>query len=94
LCGDSGTFADRMMLEGYPLVPIEGMTIASIAVGATQGYIYVRSEYPHGVAAAIGLSVWSRCLRRRRLLCAPQRASGIPLVAVAGNDGFEIFTNP
>jgi formate dehydrogenase iron-sulfur subunit len=45
--GDSGTFSDRMVMEGDPLVLIEGMTIAGIAVGATQGYIYLRSEYPH-----------------------------------------------
>jgi formate dehydrogenase iron-sulfur subunit len=45
--GDSGTFSDRMIMEGDPFVLIEGMTIAGIAVGATQGYIYLRSEYPH-----------------------------------------------
>ena len=45
--GDSGTFADRMLMEGDPLMLIEGMTIAGIAVGATQGYIYLRIEYPH-----------------------------------------------
>jgi len=44
--GDSGTFADRMIMEGDPLVLIEGMTIAAIAAGATQGYVYLRSEYP------------------------------------------------
>jgi formate dehydrogenase iron-sulfur subunit len=49
--GDSGTFADRMIMEGDPFVLIEGMTIAAIAVGATMGYIYVRSEYPHAIAA-------------------------------------------
>ena len=49
--GDSGTFADRMIMEGDPFVVIEGMTIAGIAVGATRGYIYIRSEYPHAVAA-------------------------------------------
>ncbi len=49
--GDSGTFADRMLMEGDPYVLIEGMAIAGLAVGATQGYIYVRSEYPHAVAA-------------------------------------------
>ncbi|ABE48989.1 formate dehydrogenase beta subunit [Methylobacillus flagellatus] len=49
--GDSGTFSDRMIMEGDPFVLIEGMTIAGIAVGATQGYIYVRSEYPHSIAA-------------------------------------------
>ena len=48
--GDSGTFADRMIMEGDPFELIEGMTIAGIAVGATQGYIYVRSEYPHAIA--------------------------------------------
>jgi formate dehydrogenase iron-sulfur subunit len=45
--GDSGTYADRMIMEGDPFVLIEGMTIAGFAVGATSGYIYVRSEYPH-----------------------------------------------
>jgi len=44
--GDSGTFADRMVMEDDPFMLIEGMTIAGIAVGATQGYIYLRSEYP------------------------------------------------
>ncbi|WP_309085921.1 NADH-quinone oxidoreductase subunit NuoF [Chelativorans sp.] len=44
--GDSGTFADRMIMEGDPFVLIEGMVIAGIAVGATKGYIYLRSEYP------------------------------------------------
>src|SRR6185312_3313149 len=47
--GDSGTFADRMLMEGDPFCLIEGMTIAAIAGGATEGYIYVRSEYPHSV---------------------------------------------
>ena len=47
--GDSGTGADRMLMEGDPHRLIEGMTIAGIAVGATKGYIYVRSEYPHAV---------------------------------------------
>jgi formate dehydrogenase iron-sulfur subunit len=49
--GDSGTFADRMIMEGDPFVVIEGMTIAGIAVGATKGYIYIRSEYPHAIMA-------------------------------------------
>ena len=49
--GDSGTFADRMIMEGDPFVLIEGMTIAGIAVGATKGFIYIRSEYPHAIAA-------------------------------------------
>ena len=49
--GDSGTFADRMIMEGDPFQVIEGMTIAGVAVGATKGYIYIRSEYPHAVEA-------------------------------------------
>ena len=48
--GDSGTFSDRMTMEGDPFMLIEGMVIAGIAVGATQGYIYIRSEYPHAIA--------------------------------------------
>ena len=47
--GDSGTYSDRMIMENDPFVLIEGMTIAGIAVGATQGYIYLRSEYPHAL---------------------------------------------
>ena len=45
--GDSGTYADRMIMEGDPFVLIEGMTIAALAVGATSGYVFIRSEYPH-----------------------------------------------
>ena len=48
--GDSGTFSDRMTMEGDPFVLVEGMTIAGLAVGATKGYVYVRSEYPHAIA--------------------------------------------
>ena len=44
--GDSGTYADRMILEGDPFTLIEGMVIAGLSVGATQGYVYSRSEYP------------------------------------------------
>lgn len=47
--GDSGTYSDRMVMEDDPYVLIEGMTIAGVAVGATQGYIYLRSEYPHAL---------------------------------------------
>ncbi len=57
--GDSGTFSDRMTMEGDPFVLIEGMTIAGLATGATRGYVYVRSEYPHAIAAlneAIGIA--------------------------------------
>jgi formate dehydrogenase iron-sulfur subunit len=49
--GDSGTFADRMVLEGDPFMLIEGMAICAVAVGATKGYVYCRSEYPHGAKA-------------------------------------------
>ena len=47
--GDSGTFADRMLMEGDPFTLVEGMTIAALAVGATYGYIYIRSEYPAAI---------------------------------------------
>lgn len=48
--GDSGTFADRMVMEGDPYMLIEGMAIAAHAVGASKGYVYIRSEYPHAIA--------------------------------------------
>ena len=49
--GDSGTFSDRLAMEGDPFCLIEGMIIAGVATGATRGYLYVRSEYPHSIAA-------------------------------------------
>jgi formate dehydrogenase iron-sulfur subunit len=49
--GDSGTFADRMVMEGDPFMLIEGMAVAGFAVGARQGYVYIRSEYPHAIRA-------------------------------------------
>ena len=48
--GDSGTFADRMIMEGDPFALLEGMAIAAFAVGARKGYVYSRSEYPHANA--------------------------------------------
>lgn len=63
--GDSGTFSDRMIMEGDPFVLIEGMTIAGMAVGATQGYIYLRCEYPHAhraLNAAIAVAYERKCL--------------------------------
>jgi len=48
--GDSATFADRMLMEGDPFTLIEGMAIAGLAVGATRGYIYTRSEYPDAIS--------------------------------------------
>ncbi|MDM4768014.1 formate dehydrogenase beta subunit [Pelomonas sp. SE-A7] len=48
--GDSGSYADRMVMEGDPYMLIEGMVIAGLAVGATRGYVYIRSEYPQAIA--------------------------------------------
>ncbi|MFP4327513.1 MAG: formate dehydrogenase, partial [Paracoccaceae bacterium] len=48
--GDSGTFADRMLMEGDPFTLIEGMAIAGLGTGATKGYVYLRSEYPDAIA--------------------------------------------
>jgi formate dehydrogenase iron-sulfur subunit len=58
--GDSGTFADRMLMEGDPFLLIEGMAIAALSVGASRGYVYIRSEYPHAFA------VFSRAIERAR----------------------------
>ncbi|HVN27083.1 MAG TPA: NADH-quinone oxidoreductase subunit NuoF, partial [Candidatus Binataceae bacterium] len=71
--GDSGTFSDRMIMEGDPLVLIEGMTIAAISVGATRGYIYLRSEYPD---ALIALNEALEAARRGGYLGANIRGSG------------------
>ncbi|GAB2300953.1 hypothetical protein Dimus_034988 [Dionaea muscipula] len=49
--GDSGTFSDRLLMESDPYALIEGMIIAGVVTGASRGYIYVRSEYPHAIAA-------------------------------------------
>jgi len=71
--GDSGTFSDRMLMEGDPFALIEGMTIAAIAVGASQGYIYLRVEYPH---AARALLKALKAARERGYLGANLRGSG------------------
>ncbi|RSK41038.1 formate dehydrogenase beta subunit [Rhodovulum iodosum] len=71
--GDSGSFADRMLMEGDPFALIEGMAIAARAVGADRGYVYIRSEYPHAIAAmerAAGIA------RAAGLLGAAARGSG------------------
>ena len=75
--GDSGTFADRMLMEGDPFTLIEGMTIAAYAVGATEGYVYIRSEYPDAVATmrcaieiAYGAQGWLGEQRARLAACA------------------------
>jgi formate dehydrogenase iron-sulfur subunit len=57
--GDSGTFADRILMEGDPSTLIEGMTIAALAIGARQGFIYIRSEYPHAIATMrAAIAIW------------------------------------
>ena len=58
--GDSGTFADRMIMEGDPFVLIEGMAVAGFATGATKGYIYIRSEYPHAIGTMRGACAIAR----------------------------------
>lgn len=63
--GDSGTFADRMLMEGDPYCLIEGMAIAGHAVGAGHGYIYIRSEYPFAVSAM------EEAIRRSASIIAP-----------------------
>ena len=57
--GDSGTFADRMIMEGDPFTLIEGMVIAGVGVGATRGFVFLRSEYPDAIkvmAAAVQIA--------------------------------------
>jgi formate dehydrogenase iron-sulfur subunit len=58
--GDSGTYADRMLMQGDPFCLIEGMAIAGIAVGATRSFVYIRSEYPHAI------EIFSRALKVAR----------------------------
>jgi len=59
--GDSGTFADRMLMEGDPFTLLEGMAIAGTTVGAREGIVYIRSEYPDAIAtmvAAVDIARW------------------------------------
>lgn len=57
--GDSGTFADRMLMEGDPFTLIEGMAIAGRAVGAAKGFVYIRSEYPDAIEVmARATAIW------------------------------------
>ena len=58
--GDSGTFADRMIMEGDPFSLVEGMAIAGLATGSTRGFVYLRSEYPDAI------EVMQEALRRAR----------------------------
>ena len=69
--GDSGTFADRMIMEGDPFVLIEGMAIAGMAIGAGKGYVYVRSEYPHAIE-----TLRRACELARRAGCLGERILG------------------
>ncbi len=71
--GDSGTYSDRMLMEGDPFCLIEGMTTAGIAVGATQGYIYLRAEYPHAQSRAQRSDRRGVCGRLARCRRARQR---------------------
>jgi formate dehydrogenase iron-sulfur subunit len=52
--GDSGTFADRMLMEGDPFTLIEGMVIAGLGTGAAKGFVYIRSEYPDAIEVMSG----------------------------------------
>ena len=71
--GDSGTFADRMLMEGDPFLLIEGMAIAGLAVGANKGFVYIRSEYPHAFRM---LSATIEAARKASLLGASVLGSG------------------
>jgi formate dehydrogenase iron-sulfur subunit len=70
--GDSGTYADRMLMEGDPFTLIEGMTIAGLAVQAEEGFVYIRSEYPHA-------------FRQMQRACDLAREAGWLGAAVAGS---------
>ncbi|MEZ5994384.1 MAG: NADH-ubiquinone oxidoreductase-F iron-sulfur binding region domain-containing protein [Hyphomonadaceae bacterium] len=76
--GDSGTFADRMIMEGDPMALIEGMAIAAFAIGASKGYIYSRSEYPLANATF------------EKALCAVRAAGGLGPHAFGTNHAFDI----
>jgi len=83
--GDSGTFSDRMTMEGDPFMLIEGMTIAAVAVGATRGYVYIRSEYPHAIAVmnqAIALATAAGHLGER--VCGSDHAFHLEVRKAAG----------
>jgi formate dehydrogenase iron-sulfur subunit len=70
--GDSGTFADRMLMEGDPFTLIEGMVIAGLATGAAKGFVYIRSEYPDAI-------------RVMQTACAVARQAGLIGPAVMGS---------
>jgi formate dehydrogenase iron-sulfur subunit len=81
--GDSGTFADRMLMEGDPFTLIEGMVIAGLGVGAEQGYVYLRSEYPDAIEVmeraieiARAAGIWATCWARAGLRHGGSRGRG------------------
>jgi formate dehydrogenase iron-sulfur subunit len=83
--GDSGTFADRLLMESDPYQLIEGMTIAGLAVGAQEGFIYLRSEYPH--CKAVLTEALARAKKAGYLgdrLCGSERSFHIELRIGAG----------
>ena len=83
--GDSGTFADRLLMEADPYQLIEGMIIAGLAVGATQGYIYLRSEYPRArrvLEQALAIAAEAGYLGRD--VCGSGRAFALELRMGAG----------
>ena len=83
--GDSGTFSDRMVMEGDPFVLIEGMVIAGIAVGATKGFVYIRSEYPQAIATLTKAIALKACpLRSTSSPPSPRSASLIKKDFAAG----------
>ncbi len=79
--GDSGTFADRMIMEGDPFLLIEGMIIAGLATGATQGFVYLRSEYP------IAARVFSEALK---IACA-NKLLGDDILGTGKSFALELF---
>ena len=83
--GDSGTFADRMLMEGDPFTLVEGMTIAGLAVGATEGFVYLRVEYPHAhVALQAAIDAAERAGYLGTNLCGSGRAFRIRIRLGAG----------
>ena len=84
--GDSGTFSDRMTMEGDPFMLIEGMIIAGIAVGADKGYVYIRSEYPHAIevmSEAIQICITHRFLGSS--VCGSGKAFHLEIRKAAGS---------
>ncbi len=82
--GDSGTFSDRMIMEGDPFLVLEGMAIAGLAVGATQGYIYLRVEYPHARRALANAIASARAAGYLGNLCGSGQTFDVDLRVGAG----------